>query len=347
MAKLRGLLLDWYRAGHRDLPWRKTRDPYAIWVSEVMLQQTRVETVIPYYERFLAALPTVGALAEAPLDEVLRLWSGLGYYRRARLLHRGAQHVVSEHRGRVPDDVDALLAVPGVGRYTAGAIASIAFARPAPLVDGNVARVLSRVLLLDEDPRSAGAQHKLWEWARELSAGEDPGSLNQALMELGATVCVPRAPSCAACPVRALCGARAAGRQDELPRATARKAPARVSRVAIVARVGDAVMLAKRRAGALFGGLWEPPLLDTAPELASRLRLDPARLEARGSLVHVLSHRRIAIDVFSTQLAKDPRWAPFGDYEKVDRVRGTSLEALALSALARRVLATADLRNEE
>ena len=347
-TKLRAALLAWYRRGHRDLPWRRTRDPYAVWLSEIMLQQTRVQTVIPYYERFLAALPTVHALAEAPLDEVLRLWSGLGYYRRARMLHRGAEYVVRGHDGRVPAELDALLRVPGVGRYTAGAIASIAFGKPAPLVDGNVARVLARVMLLDEVVRAPSAQRKLWAWAEELAAGEDPGALNQALMELGATVCVPRAPDCSACPLRARCRARAEGRQEELPRVPARKAPRRVGRVAIVARVGGGLVLAKRRSEALFGGLWEPPLLEGALDAAvERLRIEPQGLEARGSLVHVLSHRRISVDVFCTRLPRTPRWEPFGDYERIAVVEERRLEDHALSALACRVLATAGVRRPD
>ena len=193
----RRALLAWYRAARRDLPWRRTRDPYAIWVSETMLQQTRVEAVIPYYERFLARFPDVGALAGADLDDVLSLWAGLGYYSRARNLKRAAEQVVTRIAGRLPDDADALRELPGIGRYTAGAIASIAFDRPAPIVDGNVARVLARLLgICASRSRSSAVKARLWEEAERLADGPAPGDLNQALMELGARVCIPRAPRC-------------------------------------------------------------------------------------------------------------------------------------------------------
>src|SRR5512134_738690 len=214
---VRRALLAWYRRERRDLPWRRTRDPWAIWVSETMLQQTRVETVIPYYERFMQRFPNVAALADADTDELMSHWAGLGYYSRARNLKAAASQVVREHGGRVPGDVEALRALPGVGRYTAGALASIAFDRPAPIVDGNVARVLARLLDLDLDVRSPAGQRRLWAEAEALANGPSPGDLNQALMELGALVCTPRTPRCADCPVRRRCRGRAAGRAEALP----------------------------------------------------------------------------------------------------------------------------------
>ena len=210
-SELRTALLAWYRAHRRDLPWRRTRDPYAIWISEAMLQQTRVETVIPYWERFLARFPDVEALATADADDVIACWAGLGYYSRARNLHRAAQIVVERHAGRLPADVELLRELPGVGRYTAGAVASIAFDRPAPIVDGNVARVLARLFGIAADVRSRAVQERLWREAEELARGEDPGALNQALMELGAMVCTPRAPRCADCPWSRRCAAFAHG----------------------------------------------------------------------------------------------------------------------------------------
>ncbi len=227
-SALRRKLLAWYRAHRRDLPWRRTRDPYAIWISETMLQQTRVETVIPYWERFLARFPDVETLATADTDDVIALWAGLGYYSRARNLHRAAQIVMEHHAGRLPGDVDALRELPGVGRYTAGALASIAFDKPAPIVDGNVARVLARVFAIDADVRSAAVQERLWSEAEQLARGDDPGAMNQALMELGATVCTPRAPQCPACPWQPHCAARAQGRAELLP---IRSRPAAVRRV--------------------------------------------------------------------------------------------------------------------
>ncbi|MGH7289297.1 MAG: A/G-specific adenine glycosylase, partial [Myxococcota bacterium] len=214
---VRSVLLTWYRRERRDLPWRRTRDPWAIWVSETMLQQTRVETVIPYYERFLERFPSVQALADAEPDELMKSWAGLGYYSRARNLKAAAHKVVEEHGGRVPDDLEALRELPGVGRYTAGALASIAFDRPAPIVDGNVARVLARLLDLDFDVKSPAGQRRLWDEAAALADGPSPGDLNQALMELGALVCTPRAPRCPLCPLREDCRGLAAGRAEALP----------------------------------------------------------------------------------------------------------------------------------
>ena len=202
MSEVRGALLGWYRRHKRDLPWRRTRDPYAIWLSETMLQQTRVETVIPYYERFLARFPSVQALAEAAPDEVSKLWSGLGYYSRARNLHAAARKVVDGYGGELPSDVAALQELPGIGRYTAGAVASIAFDRAAPIVDGNVARVLARLLDLRDDVSAPATQQRLWAEAEALARGPKPGDLNQSLMELGALICTPRAPKCLLCPLR-------------------------------------------------------------------------------------------------------------------------------------------------
>ena len=197
-AAARRALLAWYDANRRDLPWRRTSDPYAIWVSEAMLQQTRVETVIPYYERFLARFPDIESLATADLDDVLGEWAGLGYYSRARNLRRAAQVVVEDHNGRLPDDIEGLRSLPGVGRYTAGAVASIAFDREEPIVDGNVARVIARLLDIGENIKNPDVERRLWKVAGELARGKRPGDLNQSIMELGATICTPRSPRCLA-----------------------------------------------------------------------------------------------------------------------------------------------------
>jgi A/G-specific adenine glycosylase len=210
-------LIDWFQASHRDLPWRRTSDPYAIWVSEIMLQQTQVQTVIPYYERFLQRFPTLAALASADEDEVIHAWAGLGYYVRARNLWRGAQTVVEHHGGVVPRDPAGLLRLPGVGRYTAGAIASIAFNLPTPILDGNVIRVLCRLFALRGDPKSAPLSARLWELAEALIPSGQASDFNPAMMELGATVCTPTRPACDRCPVADWCRARALGAQEELP----------------------------------------------------------------------------------------------------------------------------------
>ena len=200
IRRVRAPLLAWYDAHKRDLPWRRTRDPYAIWISEAMLQQTRVETVIPYWERFLETFPTVDALAAADIDEVYAVWTGLGYYSRARNLKHAAETIVGQHAGALPDTAEGLETLKGIGRYTAGAVASIAFDREAPLVDGNVIRVFARLLGIREDSASKAVVDRMWDEAARLVVGPRPGDLNQALMELGATVCTPRNPSCLICP---------------------------------------------------------------------------------------------------------------------------------------------------
>jgi len=302
-----------------------------------MLQQTRVATVVPYYERFLAALPTIAALAEAPLERVLELRSGLGYYRRARMLHRGARDVAEKLGGELPREPHELEAISGIGRYTAGAIASIAFDVAAPIVDGNVARVLSRFDALDADPASPAGKRALWARAAALASGESPGDLNQALMELGATVCTPKRPACGACPIRGACRARARGVQEELPRLAPRKSPRAVALRALVVEHRGAILLGRRCEAALYGGLWEPPLFEPAREVpAPRGELAP-----RGSFVHVLSHRRLEIDVLYMRARAAPKWPPFGDYEAFERVPLGAIGSRALSALARRALACA------
>ncbi len=338
-------LLSWYAASKRDLPWRGARDPYAIWLSETMLQQTRVETVIPYYQRFLRELPTVRELAEATEERVLSLWSGLGYYRRARMLHAAARRVVREHGGRLPASVDDLRRLEGVGAYTAGAVSSIAFGRRAAVVDGNVARVLARLFAIEEDVKSARGSARVWALAGDLLPdGEgQAGDWNQALMDLGATVCVPREPRCERCPVEALCTGRARGLAAGLPRMVRKKAPRPVRRVAIVLASRTSVLLARRRAGALFGGLWEPPGTDGPLEaLAASLGLDVGALERRGELVHVLSHRRMQVEVVRGGLGRRRSWPlPGPEYDAVEAVPVSRLARGAHSALTRKILALA------
>jgi A/G-specific adenine glycosylase len=338
-------LLDWYLRSRRDLPWRRTRDPYAIWISETMLQQTRVETVLPYYARFLRELPDVGSLAEAPEAQVLTLWSGLGYYRRARMLHAAAKTVAAERGGRLPESSEELRQLRGVGAYTAGAIASIAFGQRAALVDGNVARVLARLYAIEDDVKSTAGARRVWELAERLVAEVDgaPGDWNQALMELGATVCTPREPRCSECPVADGCEARARGIATELPRTTPKRKPLTVKRVALVIASGSLVVLAHRRPEALFGGLWEPPLADGADPgaLAAKLGVE-GKLLARGRVVHVLSHRRLEVDVSLAALGRRRRWSPPGaDYDAVEVARIDELSARAHSTLARKVLIAA------
>ncbi len=221
-AEVANHLLAWYRKEGRSLPWRENRDPYRIWLSEIMLQQTTVAAVIPYYERFLQRFPTIERLAAASLDDVIGLWAGLGYYSRARNLHRAAQQIVAG-QGVFPETLEELMALPGVGRSTAGAILSIAFNKPAPILDGNVRRVLVRLFAWREDPRSSRAEKQLWQWAEILTPAEHPHDYAQAIMDLGATICLPRVPICAICPLQELCQALKEGCTDLLPVARKQK----------------------------------------------------------------------------------------------------------------------------
>ncbi len=359
LAGLRGRLVDWYRGAARDLPWRKTRDPYAIWVSEVMLQQTRVETVLPYFDRFLQRFPDVRSLADASVDEVLTQWSGLGYYRRARLLHRGAQHVRDVHRGEVPDDPDAIGEIPGVGAYTRGAIASFAFGRQEALVDGNVARVLARLFTIEDDVKKGRGHARAWSLARALVVGPHPALLNNALMELGATVCVPREPRCPRCPLQADCRARSEGREKSLPIVTEKTAQPEVHSVAAVIALPGGVLLARRAGDGLFGGLWEPPRVESEQPSAANARARArstiaawlgveVELHGRAKIVeHLLTHRRLVVRVHRATLGAVPRAiAPESGYDALAVVPLDALGERGLSTLARRVLEAVDARAE-
>ncbi len=220
LKTLQRRLLAWFRAHKRDLPWRASRDPYRIWVAEIMLQQTRIAAVLPYYHRFLKRFPTVESLARAPQDNVLRLWSGLGYYSRARNLHRAAKEIVARHNGKFPRALEAALALPGIGRYTAAAVLSIAYDRPLAVLDGNVARVLARLGAIRGDLRAPARWRHLGATAQQILAHGAPGDWNQALMELGETICTPQIPRCAVCPVSRVCLARARNLMREIPDAS-------------------------------------------------------------------------------------------------------------------------------
>jgi A/G-specific adenine glycosylase len=337
---IRAALLRWYAGAKRDLPWRRTRDPYAIWVSEIMLQQTRVETVIPYYSRFLARFPDLRALAAANEDGVLSAWSGLGYYRRARLLHAGAREAVASHGAKVPEDAAARIALPGIGRYTAGAIGSIAFDREEPIVDGNVARVLSRLHAITTPLGTPATEKRLWSEATALVRGPDPGSLNQALMELGATICTPTSPRCGECPVRGSCRARKEGRTAELPVARAKKPPVLRELVAVVARPPRArAIWMVRGKDSLFGGLFGVPMGDGIDASGARSALRAHELrgtigEELGVLEHVLTHRRLRVRVF----AASARGEASSDRRLLD---GDALQAVGVATLTRKILALA------
>ena len=322
-------LSAWFVREKRDLPWRRTRDPYRVWISEAMLQQTRVETAIPYYERFLARFPTVEALAGAEEDSVLAAWSGLGYYRRARALRAAAQVIVERHGGRFPDEVEQLLELPGVGPYTAGAIASIAFGRPEPLVDGNVTRVLSRVFGVE----GARTGPRIWSLAKELVTEEDPGSWNQALMELGALVCLPRAPLCDRCPIADRCVARKEGRVEELPAPRARPSTISIDVVVLAASNAGRWLLERRPAKGRMAGMWQLPTVERRGLLFPARR--PPRLSEKEVLCevrHTITRHRIRAVVKRAELGG--RTLPPG----TSWVEEARLPGFALTGMTRKCL---------
>ena len=342
-AAVRRRLLDWYGRAARDLPWRRSRDPYRIWVSEVMLQQTMVRAVVPYYDRFVTLFPTVTELAAAPEEEVLAAWSGLGYYHRARNLLRGARHVVAHHGGRFPSTLEAALAVPGVGLYTASAILSIAHGKALPVVDGNVRRVLSRLYALRGPEWRRDAPY--YNRADELMDRTAPGDWNQAVMELGATICLPRKPACPACPLRGACRAAAEGLQDDLPEKRARHAPVEVTVAAAILEKEGRFLLVRRREGRLMGRMWEVPqtsldgrgLADLVPEMLSRhgLHVVPGALLSRGR--HAITYRRIRVEAYRARL----RGRLPEDLERFRWVSPAELTGLPMSSLTRKVIAGA------
>lgn len=259
LRRFRQSLKLWHAANGRDLPWRNCRDPYKVWISEIMLQQTTVAAVKPYFERFLERFPNVASLAVAHEDEVLRLWEGLGYYSRARNLHRAAKVIVEEHAGRFPPSVDELLVLPGVGRYTAGAIVSFAFDLPAPILEANTLRLYSRLLGFRDDPRSTVGQRRLWSFAEKLVPTDEAGEFNQALTDLGATVCTPTEPQCDACPVATCCRALAENTVNEIPRPARRPEITDLHEAAVAIEHKGNFLLTRCPEGARWAGLWDFP----------------------------------------------------------------------------------------
>lgn len=314
------------------MPWRGSHDPYAIWVSEVMLQQTQVATVTPYYLRFMQRFPTLESLAQAPEQDVLAHWAGLGYYSRARNLQAAARRIMTEHAGQFPRQFALVRSLPGIGEYTAGAILSIAFAEPVPAVDGNVERVLCRALEIEGDPKKKPAREQIRAAASALAQCDRPGDLNQALMELGATVCSPRNPDCAACPWGALCGAKASSRQEALPRMPPRAALVKCANAAAIIQRGGRVLIAQRPEGAVWAGLWEFPQAedvgqDAANALAEHVR-ESLGLEVivRGLVFkvrHGVMNKAITLSVYECE-AKAGELRPVGYAD----ARWVKLEAL-------------------
>lgn len=289
-AGFAGRIVDWQREhGRHDLPWQG-KDPYRVWLSEVMLQQTQVATVLAYFERFLARFPDVRALAAASLDDVLALWSGLGYYSRARHLHRAAQVIVEQHRGEFPRSSEALAALPGIGRSTAAAIAAFSFGERVAILDGNVKRVLARVLAFEGDLAGAGAERELWSRATALLPARGIEAYTQGLMDLGATLCVARSPRCLLCPVRELCAAAQAGTQERYPVKSRRLLRSRRANAWLELRWRDQVWLVQRPARGVWAGLWSLPEFDSPEDLAAATADWPGKGEALPSFVHVLTH---------------------------------------------------------
>jgi A/G-specific adenine glycosylase len=293
-------LVAWQKKhGRRDLPWQRTRDAYRIWISEIMLQQTQVATVIPYYERFLAAFPDVASLAAAPIDRVLAHWSGLGYYRRAHLAHRAAQTIVAEHGGAFPRDLEAIAALPGIGRSTAAAIAAFAFGARGAILDGNVKRVLARHAGVEGYPGDARVERKLWRHAETLLPEREIETYTQALMDLGATVCLKGAPRCDACPVADDCVARREGRIGALPAPRPKKMlPQRAVSVLLLQRHGE-VLLEKRPATGIWAGLWSLPELavdaDVVAHCQSRFAAAVAPQAPLPAIEHGFTHFRLTL----------------------------------------------------
>jgi len=342
------VLLKWAKKNSRDLPWRaEPRDPYHVWISEVMLQQTQVATVIPYFRRFIERFPTPETLAAAPLDAVLKVWEGLGYYARARNLHRAALQIVAECGGRLPDTVEGWLELPGIGRYTAGAIASLAFGRAAPAVDGNVKRVLCRLYAMRADPRQPAVERALWTLAEANLPKGQAGRWNEALMELGATVCLPRSPRCDECPLAATCRARALGLQDKLPaRAIKKRTPHYDVSAAVIRRRGR-ILVAQRPLGGMLGGLWEFPggkreRGESLQECLRREIQEELGVEIKvgqpvTQVQHAYTHFRITLHAFEcTLLSGQPKSLQVADWRWV---RLEEMERLAFAATDRKIIA--------
>ncbi|MCB9522383.1 MAG: A/G-specific adenine glycosylase [Myxococcales bacterium] len=334
-AAHRAALLDWYSRHARDLPWRRDPRPWHVWVSEIMCQQTRVSSAIPYFERFIARFPTPAALAAVDIEAVYPYWAGLGYYARARNLHAAARQVAQTHDGEIPSDPEVFGALKGVGRYTRGAVMSIAFGHREPVVDGNVVRVLCRLLAVEADPRSAPVQRGLWASAAALVDGERPGDLNQAVMELGATVCTPKSPTCLLCPLQGACVARATGQPERLPVKPARKAAAQVALVAGLARDdAGALWLARNPDQGLLGGQWRLPGLPADdPQALTALGLTPTAATPLITVHHAFSHQRWTVAVYPAR--GTPRGGDFVEFRAVPEAAldGLPLGGPALKAL--------------
>jgi len=345
--RLRQRLLRWYAKHARDLPWRRSSNPYRVWISEVMLQQTQVETAKPYFLRFIKAFPTVRKLAAADEEQVLRLWEGLGYYRRARGLHAAAQVIIQEHGGRFPRDVAALQQLPGIGRYTAGAIASIAFNQRAPILEANTIRLLTRLIGYRDNPAKSAGQRQLWQTAEEILPRKNIAQFNQALMELGSLVCTPTDPQCDECPIAVLCAAQEAGLQDSIPLAARRTKYINLNEAAVAVRKNGRVLLRQCAQGERWAGLWDFPRfklesegpLFVRDELVAKVRDQTGIAIEPGPLLKTIKHGvtryRITLDCYEARYLSG-RVRSTNDHT-VRWVRRSELVDLPLSTTGRKL----------
>jgi A/G-specific adenine glycosylase len=337
--KIQQRLIRWFEKNARDLPWRKTQDPYAIWVSEIMLQQTQVPTVIPYYQKFLKSFPTVRHLAKANLSEILKVWEGLGYYSRARNLHRSSKIVLNHFHGKIPDNLKDLLGFPGIGRSTAGAILSFAHNKDAPILDGNAKRVLSRLFAISGSLKERKTEQLLWHTSESLLPKGYSNSFNQALMDLGAMLCIPKDPQCPRCPVRNLCKGYRSGKPESFPPRTPKKMIPHIVAVSAVIQREGRVLLNRRPPRGLLGGLWEFPNWKIEEERRLRLRLRNFVKKETGMNVNVkeqigtfhqtFSHFKLTLHTYDCESLTERgegRWVPI-----------RSLHLLAMSMIHRKI----------
>lgn len=336
---------DWFDRHGKDLPWRRRSDAYAVWLSEIMLQQTQVATVCGYFERFLQAFPTVEKLALADEEQVLRLWEGLGYYRRARQLHRAAKILVERHGGKIPRDLETLRRLPGIGRYTAGAILSIAYDLPHPILEANTIRVFSRLLGYEGDPHASAGQKLLWSMAEAVIPAKRPGRLNQSLMELGREICKSRRPTCESCPVASLCAAAEKGLQDRIPRPKVKPKFEEVREAAVIVRRRGRVLLMKRGDGGRWAGLWDFPRFPLEAEHPVEIRKEIAAAVCRltsvavapGKILRTLRHGvtrfRITLDCYAAEYVSADGDSP----AEIKWVRPAELEKYPLSTTGRKL----------
>jgi A/G-specific adenine glycosylase len=350
-------LQNWWAEDHTHLPWRQNKDPYGIWIAEVMLQQTQITTVIPYYEEWMSRFPTVGDLAQASLDEVLKLWQGLGYYSRARNLHAASKIVLNQYSGQLPEEVSELMKLPGIGRYTAGAIASIAFGRPEPVLDGNVIRVISRLVDLQEDTTRSSTRNELWRLSSALVPHEKPGDFNQSIMELGQRICHPAKPNCSECPVSNFCIAYERGTQYERP---VRPPSKRIPHYNVVAGIiwweqpspDGKFLITRRPFDSMLGGLWEFPggkVEDSEEnaealrrEIAEELSIDIQVGQHLCEVKHAYTHFRITLHAYHAKyLSGTPQHIGVIDHAWVTL---TNLERYAFAVTDLRIITA--LKNE-